>query len=214
MYSMKKILFFVVLCILLESPLFAQTEGINIVVIDPGHGGYDFGIRTSKLKEKDITLSIARQMESILRGEGKKVFVTRKFDQYLSIAERLSRANRKSPDVFLSLHLSDSDGFAVYVTWYEETEAELTLKQYYFLSSRQRRYLYESRALATIMEDTLKREFGVNVVHREMPLPILNSIGAPALLIEMPSKGIEYDEAMRFRMAYAIVIGILLYEQR
>jgi N-acetylmuramoyl-L-alanine amidase len=199
--------------LILGMPALAQTDGLGIIVIDPGHGGYDHGI-IDGVKEKDLTLSIAREMETILGEEKKKAFLTRMVDQYLSISERLSIANKKAPDVFVSLHLSDSDAFTVYVTWYEDTEAELTLKKYYSITSRQRRYLYESRALAAVMEDTLKEEFGLKVLHRELPLPVLNTIGAPAVLVEVPSKGMTYDEETIRRMAYTMAIGILLYEQR
>lgn len=209
--SVKKFFLFIAIFLFLDVPVFAE---LNVIVIDPGHGGYDSGIKTPDSKEKDITLSIARQIKAIFRAEGRKAFLTRKVDRYLSFAERLSRAGRRAPDVFLSLHLSGSNDFAVYVTWYKKAEAELTLKQYYSLSSQQRRYLYESNLMSSFIEETLKKEFGLNVFHREMPLPVLDAISAPAVLIEIPSKGINYDYKMRRRMAYAIVIGVLFYEQQ
>ena len=47
----------------------------KIYVIDPGHGGYDFGIAGDDLKEKDIVLSIAREVESLLAKKGKRFFL-------------------------------------------------------------------------------------------------------------------------------------------
>jgi N-acetylmuramoyl-L-alanine amidase len=205
-----RVLFILAISLIFRFPVFAE---IDTIVIDPGHGGYDSGIKTPELKEKEVALSIARQLMDALREEGKKVFLTRKTDRHLSIAERIARTDRRAPDVFLSLHLSGSDSFAVYVTWYKEPAAEQTLKQYYSLSSRQRHSLYESRMLSSVIEETLKDEFGIKVFHREMPLPILNPIGVPAVLIEVPSEGMDYDEEVQ-RVAYSIAIGVLLYEQQ
>lgn len=209
----KGILTGIALSVFLALPLWAQTDSVDVVVIDPGHGGYDQGIADG-IKEKDITLSVAKEMGDILEDERKKPFLTRMVDRHLSISERLSIANDKAPDVFVSLHLSDSDGFAVYVTWYEDTEAEMTLKRYYSITSRQRRYIYESKALQAVMEEALGKEFGLKVTGRQLPLPILNTISAPAVLVEMPSRGMTYDEATVRRLANALVKGILLYEKR
>jgi N-acetylmuramoyl-L-alanine amidase len=210
---LKGILTGMAVLVFLALPALAQTDGVGVVVIDPGHGGYDQGI-TEGIKEKDVTLSVAKEMGDILEEDRKKAFLTRMVDRYLSISERFSIANEKAPDVFLSLHLSDSDGFVVYVTWYEDTEAEMTLKRYYSLTSRQRRYIYESKALQAVMEEALGKEFGLKVAGRQLPLPVLNTISAPAVLVEMPSRGVTYDEATVRRVAHAIVRGILLYEQR
>jgi N-acetylmuramoyl-L-alanine amidase len=209
----KGILRTAALLFFLALPVSAQTDGVGVVVIDPGHGGYDPGI-TDGIKEKDITLSVAREMEGILGERKKKAFLTRMVDRHLSLSERFSLANEKAPDVFISLHLSDSDGFAVYVTWYEDTEAEMTLKRYYSITARQRRHIYESRALQAVMEEALKKEFGIRVVGRQLPLPVLNTISAPAVLVEMPARGLTYDEETMRRVANAIVTGVLLYEQR
>jgi N-acetylmuramoyl-L-alanine amidase len=210
---MKRILFFIGLFLIFQTPVLAQNGFLEKIVIDPGHGGYDAGI-SDGVKEKDVALSVARRVGEILREEHRKVFLTRKVDQYLSISERLALANQWEPDLFLSIHLSESDAFAVYVTWYTDTEAELTLRGYYSISSRQRRYLYESKALASFVGETFKREFGLRVFQRDMPLPVLDSIGAPAVLVELPSRGIEYDKETLERMAYAIAIGVEFYGRR
>ncbi|GAB4389447.1 MAG: hypothetical protein Kow0025_14840 [Thermodesulfovibrionales bacterium] len=200
--------------LLWSAPGRGQAGILSTLVIDPGHGGYDGGISAPGVKEKDLVLAVARRMEEILRKERKEVFLTRRVDQHLSVSERLARANERVPDLFLSLHVSDSDAFAVYVTWYTDKDAELTLRRYYSIGSRQRRYLFESKALSTVLAETLEKEFGRRVFQREMPMPVLNTIGAPAVMVEIPSREIEYDEKTRERMAYALAIAIMLYEQR
>lgn len=182
-------------------------------VIDPGHGGYDTGIRAADIREKETTLALARSIQEILESLDREVVLTRKMDQYLSIEERRAVADQSGPELFLSLHLSDSDTFAVYVMWYEKKDEDLSIRDYYAVSSLQRRHLYDSGALSSIMAKTLRDEFGSGVFQRKMPLPILGSIGAPAVVIEAPSRGMDYGREMD-RVAGSIVLGLLRYENQ
>jgi N-acetylmuramoyl-L-alanine amidase len=200
------------LLLMLASPAHAQDLGT--VVLDPGHGGYEFGLQAGKQREKDIALSIAKKLKSFLREEGKEASLTREIDRYLSLTDRRERIDSKSPDIFVSLHLSDSENAVIYVTWYKQAEAKLSLDQYYRLESRQRRYTYESRLLANTLGEALGSEFGFNVHESELPLPLLSATGAPAVLIELPSEGIDYDENTMQRFAYALGIGLQIYERR
>src|SRR4030042_4527077 len=86
----------------------------KVFVIDPGHGGYDFGITSGDVNEKDTGMSIAKDLGSTLSKKGKKVFLTRRVDQYMSLADRIKFINQKSPDIFISLHSSMSENFIVY----------------------------------------------------------------------------------------------------
>jgi N-acetylmuramoyl-L-alanine amidase len=210
---MGKLSFFVLLILALALPQPVSAVVLDDVVVDPGHGGYDTGIRGPEIKEKDITLSIAREMKAILESLDREVVLTRKIDRYLSIEERRAAAGRGSPDLFISLHLSDSEAFAVYIMWYEKRDSQLSMREYYALSSRQRRHLKESAALARELASTLKYEFGTPVYQRKMPLPVLGSIGAPAVFIEVPSRGIDYKGEMG-RVAGSMVLGILRYEEK
>lgn len=200
--------FIVIILFLVSAPLAADDKTI---LIDPGHGGYDTGIVYNRLKEKDLTLFIARQLEANLRKENKSVYLTRNVDRHLSIANRVSYANKLSPGIFLSLHVSNSNSFAVYVSWYPENN--LSVKEHYLLYSRQKAHLDQSKALAQSIEEAIKAEFDINVYHRETPLPILNSTGAPAVLIEMPSfKFTDYkDKDLRDRLTAAITNGVMSY---
>jgi N-acetylmuramoyl-L-alanine amidase len=192
----------------------ALAREIDIIVIDPGHGGYDTGIKTGDRSEKDIVQDIARETEKILRSLDRKVHLSRKTDQYVSLEERRAFVNSLEPDLFLGIHLSGSDSFSVYVNWYEEAGGDIPLKEYYSIHSRQRRYLYESGVFAGTVEEILKNTYDSGVHHRELPLPLLGYIGAPSVLIEVPY-GILADkdyEREITRVASAIVLSILYYE--
>jgi N-acetylmuramoyl-L-alanine amidase len=81
---------------------------VQRVVIDAGHGGFDPGaVGKSGLKEKDITLDIARQLQQRLEKIGKKqAFLTRTDDYFVPLAERTVIANQYRADLFISLHIN------------------------------------------------------------------------------------------------------------
>ncbi len=185
----------------------------RIYVIDPGHGGYDFGIAGDDLKEKDIVLSVAREIESLLTKKGKKVFLTRRSDQFMSIKDRAVFTNQKIAEIFVSIHVSSGEGFALYVPNISDAGYD-PAAALYSLSLRQQRYLQKSRAFGDGISKAIKEEFNLNVIQREMPLPILNSAAAPAVLIEIPSfKVMNYDQKTRARLAEAIIKGFSYYGQ-
>lgn len=83
-----------------------------VVAIDPGHGGKDPGAvsRDGRLKEKDLTLRIAKRLETILQSKypALKVVLTRSDDRYLSLEERTAVANSANADVFISIHCNSA----------------------------------------------------------------------------------------------------------
>jgi N-acetylmuramoyl-L-alanine amidase len=83
---------------------------IRTVVIDAGHGGHDPGaIGPSGLKEKDITLKVAKALKAKLDREGRqfgitKVYLTRSDDRFIPLEERTGIAKKYGADLFISIH--------------------------------------------------------------------------------------------------------------
>lgn len=200
---------FAVLC-LLASP--GAAEDVRTVVIDAGHGGYDLGMRVDQSREKDIALDMARKLQRSIESSGRFAYLDREVDHYMSIDERRSRANELEPDLFLSLHISGTEDINIYVAWFEKKDAELTLSEYYAIDARQRRHLHESNVLARAVAGSLRKALAANVYVHEMSLPLLESVGAPAIMVEMPSEGIDYSRKGG-TLASAILGGIRQYEQ-
>lgn len=180
------------------------------IVIDAGHGGYDIGLLSGDLKEKDATLSMARDVESALTKKVKSVFLTRRSDQFLSFNDRAVFANQKSPDIFISLHLSASENIVIYTIPAEAVSSDLSVVDAHSLISRQLRYIEKSIALREAFGEIIKDEFKDEIIFREIPLPLLKSIGAPAVMIEVP-KAVIYDKASRAEFSNAILKGITSY---
>ena len=178
------------------------------IVIDPGHGGYDLGILSGELREKEATLSLARAMEASLSKRNRTAFLTRKADQFLSLTERAMFANQKSADLFISIHLTRSQEFAVYTSPGESAVADAVNE--YSLVSRQRRFVEKSKALAEGIGKATKDEFKKDVIYRKMELPLLSSVGAAAVMIEIPV-AIITDQAGKAKVLDALFRGIALY---
>jgi N-acetylmuramoyl-L-alanine amidase len=80
-------------------------------VLDPGHGGHDPGAVANGLKEKDLTLAMAKHTGRMLgEYEGVEVIYTRTDDRYLSLEERAEIANKVGADFFLSFHVNAGGG--------------------------------------------------------------------------------------------------------
>lgn len=85
-------------------------DKIDVIVIDPGHGGDDYGaIGQRGTREKDVTLSIAKRLARMIRKDKQfKVVMTRDRDQTLSLEKRAQIANDAGADLFISIHVNAS----------------------------------------------------------------------------------------------------------
>ena len=78
---------------------------IRRIIVDAGHGGHDTGaIGPRGVREKDVTLAMARRLAEKLRSQGFEVKLTRTDDRYLKLEERTAMANMARGDLFVSLH--------------------------------------------------------------------------------------------------------------
>ena len=101
-----------------------------LVVIDPGHGGHDPGAVTSGIREKNLTLSYAKELEARLLLEGGiRVALTRGGDNFLVLQERAQIARDLGADLFISIHadaaeVSGASGATIYTRSEEATDAD------------------------------------------------------------------------------------------
>src|SRR5712692_2265711 len=93
------------------SPPSMQTQqgGLNIVVLDPAHGGTDPGARgTGGIRESDIVLDFAMQVRRALELQGFQVVQTRQGNDNPSFDDRSASANAQRGAVFVTLHISST----------------------------------------------------------------------------------------------------------
>jgi N-acetylmuramoyl-L-alanine amidase len=94
--------------LLCDSPL---SFGSNrVVVIDPGHGGINAGTISvgDRRPEKEFTLDWARRLQPLLEKEGWQVYLTRTDDVDVALSNRVTVADNRHADLFISLHFNSS----------------------------------------------------------------------------------------------------------
>jgi N-acetylmuramoyl-L-alanine amidase len=91
------------LLVLLAAPALAAGP---LVVIDPGHGGEQTGATGPEgLIEKNLALAISKKVKAQLEKELQaSVVLTRDRDALVHLSERVLAANKKRPDLFISIH--------------------------------------------------------------------------------------------------------------
>lgn len=99
---------------LLDPKAVAAPGALELIVIDPGHGGKDPGTenRALRLQEKTFTLDVAQRLRRDLEQRGYRVALTRTTDtrlkdtQAADLRQRAALANRLGADLFVSIHFN------------------------------------------------------------------------------------------------------------
>lgn len=96
--------------ITLVKPPMATGSGLRgkVIVVDPGHGGFDPGAQTAGVREKDLNLKIGRLIAAALEAEGATVIMTRSTDVFIPLEKRAEIANRAKADFFISNHINST----------------------------------------------------------------------------------------------------------
>jgi N-acetylmuramoyl-L-alanine amidase len=106
-------------------------DPLDVIVIDPGHGGEDSGaIGPGGIVEKDIALKVARRLALVLGARlGCDVLLTRNDDTSMTLEDRVAFANRHDADVFISIHANaarskKASGIETFFMSYEATDED------------------------------------------------------------------------------------------
>lgn len=92
-----------------DTRLASDLRPVRKVVLDPGHGGADPGaIGVGGLREKSVTLKLARALRARLEARGFEVVMTRNRDETRSLEERTALAEGVGGDLFVSIHANAS----------------------------------------------------------------------------------------------------------
>lgn len=190
-------------------PLPPPRAAFQTVVIDPGHGGDDAGVRAAGgLDEKELTLDVARRLRGLLEARlGLRVLLTRDDDRTLGLDERAAVANNNKADLFVSLHAnaalvpSMAGAEVLYLRVDRQDEdgrdgtepAALPVLGGGFRTVdivrwdlAQIRHLERSAAFAGMLEEELRRRVPVSPrAVQQAPMRVLAAANMPAALVEM-----------------------------
>jgi N-acetylmuramoyl-L-alanine amidase len=168
--------------------------GPPVVVVDPGHGGSDVGVRGGQgLLEKDCMLALALALQKALEPKY-RVALTRSGDQQVDLDLRPALANRLEAAAFVSLHAGGSfmhgpRGASIY--FYKgggsgdepPVRAPLARGERPRWEHLQARHLASSRALAQALLNAMSGMAEASVVGA--PLAVLAGADLPAVLVEV-----------------------------
>ncbi len=181
-----------------RQPLFDAFK--SVIVIDPGHGGQDFGAKgPDGTLEKTVAIELSRLIASELEPEF-KVVLTRTDDYGMDLDNRTSMANHLKADIFISIHTGGSfvHSTAGTLIYYYQDFSQLDSGQEQPPSPADKarnipllwrnvqiRYLSKSQALARTIEDHLKGITAIQSRIEGSPLAVLQGAAMPAILIEV-----------------------------
>jgi N-acetylmuramoyl-L-alanine amidase len=96
-----------ILTLFVFAPYFIYAQNSSnkkIVLIDPGHGGDDFGAVASGLSEEFVVFDVSLKLQKELEHLNIKSELTRSKKQTISLPERVQHAIVRQPDLFVSIH--------------------------------------------------------------------------------------------------------------
>ena len=184
---------------------------VRTIVIDPGHGGEDNGVKgAGGALEKDVALSVARRVKSIIESRlGMRVLLTHEEGTRVDADGRAAIANNNKADLFISLHANGSPratvrGAVIFTLSLDrvgedarrQSQVDRAVLPVFGGGSRevslvewelaQAAHLDGSNAFAGIVDQKLRTTAGLpSVTLQRAPMRGLAGTNMPAVLIEM-----------------------------
>lgn len=173
----------------------------GVIVLDPGHGGYDKGVTgTGGTLEKDVAIALSLMIAADLDG-AYRVKLTRADDYQVALFDRTALANQSKADLFISIHtcgsfLHSSKGIMIYYfrKFYENGSGEnpfsVTTMQNENIQPPWNSLQESHRGAGKILAESIKgsllyetESFDIKI--QDAPLLVLGGADMPALLIEI-----------------------------
>lgn len=94
-----------------REPMLPKNQLGYTIILDPGHGGDDFGTRSNTKPtylEKYLNLSAAKMLDGFLSQIGYNTILTRNEDIFIPLEKRAEFANDKKCKLFVSIHFNSA----------------------------------------------------------------------------------------------------------
>ena len=204
----------------LGSPPNPQTQqgGLNIVVLDPAHGGTDPGARgTGGIRESEIVLDFAAEVRRALEQQGLQVMLTRQGNDNPSFDDRSAIANAQRGAVFVTLHISSTGLPGTARVYVNSDLPPVTASNGLIPWDRaQAPFLGLSRKFGDLVQGVLTQRFkGSPDTAQAASVRQLRTTAAPAIAVEISSVTVN-DRAELDRMApgvaEAITRGVMTFK--
>ena len=179
----------------------AKDRPIQIVILDPGHGGSDPGCEgQGGLQEKQAVLNIALKTSKALAGAPVTVLLTRDSDKEASRAERTAFANQNKGDLYIAIHLGSGlsqSGRGIEAFCWDPEQAPAQNTGGKIVERPGQPYAGASLSAAKALADAVAAASGQDVrgVHPS-PCALLGDVGMPGVLLEAGYLGNPAEEAL------------------
>ena len=176
-----------------------STDEINdlTIIIDPGHGGEeDVGCQSQNgLLEKDIVLTVGKQIKQQGKQDGFSIILTRSEDSQTKRIRRVQISNQNQGKLFLSLHCNASyspshKGIRIYLNnpngliRFRQRPVPLLGKESLNILT-QDDFIKQSKEFAEVLQKELNFHAEEPVEIIELPLISLSDVYMPAVQIEL-----------------------------
>lgn len=177
-----------------------------VIVVDPGHGGWDPGAVVGDTEEKFIVLDIAKQLKAMLEQQGARVVLTREDDSTFSrriredLARRVALVEEHKANLYVSVH-ANKDGCKCWgaQTFYQRNGAPA------------------GKELAAAIQNQLRRLTPTTRVALAADYYVLRTSPVPAAMVEVgflthaPERERLKDPTYQGTVASAIALGLADY---
>ncbi len=162
------------------------------VILDPGHGGNDFGAVVKGLREKDVALAVALKLRDRIKGD-MPVVMTRDDDTFVPLDHRVVNSVDWNGAVFVSIHLNKVHdkklAGAVVYSYGPELRRHFHRRPHHRIKvppmpAPPRVDARESEDLAASMVQTLRGD-GFRVEEAKADYYVLKNPAQPSILIEI-----------------------------
>jgi N-acetylmuramoyl-L-alanine amidase len=211
---------------LVNDPL-DQYDTIDVIVVDAGHvGAEDGAVGPRGTKEKDITLAVAKKVETLLSADSSlTVIMTRSHDTTVTLQERARLANQSGGDLFVSIHANASrdnprasgsqtfflasamndearatamlENRSLVLEWNRDDDRYIDDLDFILLDLLQTEYLSESQELASYVQEQMDEMLKIRSRGVDQAgFHVLNNVFMPSVLVEMAFISNKREEAL------------------
>jgi bla regulator protein BlaR1 len=187
----------------------------KLVIIDPGHGGDDFGgtyppfnetdASLIQVKEKDLNLDISLKLYEKLKKAGIRVELTHMDDRTLTLDDRINVANNDQAALVLSIHNMMANNEA----------ANGTSTSFYSAQDHQNSVFSSGRFAELLQNELIKQLQTKNLGVTDVKTKLLKETSSPSAMVDVAYLSNEsdrknlMDEAFRDKAVQALYDGVI-----
>ena len=196
----------VFLFLIFAAPIACIEPSKQLIIIDPGHGGFDIGAQVRNLKEKDLALKTATLVKEDLHKKGYRVILTRSRDVFLPLKNRTAIANDTKSKLFVSIHFNA----------FKAAQAK-GIEIYYYNRGEKSRQASSKKLAQTVLKRLIQTTGAQDRGVKHGNFHVVRETEMPAILIEggfitNPQEHAKLsDDAYVQAMATAISVGVINY---